>query len=52
MDRSVSAVHSRAEIGVLAVAYYGHAYALRMLFVIDRQSKNRIYYVNTALQVS
>jgi len=49
--RSVSAIHSRAEFDVLAVTYDAEtAYALpHVLFVIDRQSKNRIYYVNTKL---
>src|ERR1041385_8062009 len=49
--RSVSAVHSRAEFDVLAVTYDADtAYALpHALFIIDRQNKNRIYYVNTKL---
>src|SRR5215831_4888035 len=49
--RSVSAVHSRAEFDVLAVTYDPDTpYALpHTLFVIDRQSDNRIYYVNTKL---
>ena len=49
--RSVSAIRSRAEFDVLAVTYDADtAYALpHVLFVIDRQNKNRIYYVNTKL---
>src|ERR1041385_8745339 len=49
--RSVSAVRSRAEFDVLAVTYDADTpFALpHVLFVIDRQSKNRIYYVNTKL---
>src|SRR5215831_13331737 len=49
--RSVSAVRSRAEFDVLAVTYDADTpYALpHALFVIDRQSNNRIYYVNTKL---
>src|ERR1051325_9236893 len=49
--RSVSAIRSRAEFDVLAVTYDADTpYALpHMLFVIDRQNKNRIYYVNTKL---
>jgi hypothetical protein len=49
--RSVSAIRSRAEFDVLAVTYDADtAYALpHVLFVIDRQSNNRIYYVNTKL---
>src|SRR2546430_17204726 len=49
--RSVLAIHSRAEFDVLAVTYDADtAYALpHVLFVIDRQSNNRIYYVNTKL---
>jgi hypothetical protein len=49
--RSVSAIHSRAEFDVLAVTYDAETpYALpHVLFVIDRQSRNRIYYVNTKL---
>ena len=49
--RSVSAIRSRAEFDVLAVTYDAETpYALpHVLFVIDRQSKNRIYYVNTRL---
>ena len=44
-------VRSRAEFDVLAVTYDADTpYALpHALFVIDRQSKNRIYYVNTKL---
>ena len=49
--RSVSAIRSRAEFDVLAVTYDAETpYALpHVLFVIDRQGKNRIYYVNTRL---
>src|SRR4051794_36888085 len=49
--RSVSAVRSRAEFDVLAVTYDADTpYALpHVLFVIDRQSTNRIYYVNKKL---
>src|SRR5438132_416414 len=47
--RSLPAVHSRAEFDSLAVLYDPNtSYALpHALFVIDRQSGNRIYYVNT-----
>src|SRR5712692_1085224 len=47
--RSLSAIHSRAEFDSLAVEYDPNTpYALpHVLFVIDRQDKNRIYYVNT-----
>jgi hypothetical protein len=50
-SRSVSAVHSQAEFDSLAVVYDANTpYALpHVLFVIDRQDKNRIYYVNTRL---
>src|SRR5215831_12117572 len=49
--RSVSAIRSRAEFDVLAVTYDADTpYALpHVLFVIDRQNKDRIYYVNTKL---
>ncbi|PYS40181.1 MAG: hypothetical protein DMF71_13855 [Acidobacteria bacterium] len=49
--RSLSAVHSRAEFDSLAVTYDPDTpYALpHVLFVIDRQNHNRIYYVNTRL---
>jgi hypothetical protein len=49
--KSLSAIHSRAEFDSLAVTYDADTpYALpHVLFVIDRQSKNRIYYVNTRL---
>jgi hypothetical protein len=49
--RSLPAVHSRAEFDSLAVTYDADTpYALpHVLFVIDRQSGNRIYYVNTKL---
>src|SRR2546430_12816103 len=47
--RSLPAVHSRAEFDLLAVVYDPNTpYALpHVLFVIDRQNGNRIYYVNT-----
>src|SRR5437899_2027193 len=47
--RSMPAVHSRAEFDSLAVVYDPNTpYALpHVLFVIDRQNGNRIYYVNT-----
>src|SRR5436190_8195186 len=47
--RSLPAVHSRAEFDSLAVVYDPNTpYALpHVLFVIDRQNGNRIYYVNT-----
>jgi len=49
--RSLPSVQSRAEFDSLAVIYDPDTpYALpHVLFVIDRQSKNRIYYVNTKL---
>src|SRR3954463_13436284 len=49
--RSVSSIGSRAEFDALAVTYDADTqYALpHVLFVIDRSSKNRIYYVNTKL---
>ncbi|HYW69473.1 MAG TPA: hypothetical protein VE961_00475, partial [Pyrinomonadaceae bacterium] len=49
--RSLPAVSSRAEFDSLAVTYDPETpYALpHALFVIDRQSRNRIYYVNTKL---
>ncbi len=49
--QSLPAVHSQAEFDSLAVVYDANTpYALpHVLFVIDRQSKNRIYYVNTKL---
>lgn len=49
--RSVSSISSRVEFDALAVTYDADTqYALpHVLFVIDRQSKNRIYYVNTKL---
>ncbi|HYX28075.1 MAG TPA: hypothetical protein VE863_05875, partial [Pyrinomonadaceae bacterium] len=49
--RSMPAVHSRAEFDSLAVTYDADTpYALpHALFVIDRQNKDRIYYVNTKL---
>ena len=47
--RSLPAVHSRAEFDSLAVVYDPNTpYALpHVLFVIDRQNGNHIYYVNT-----
>src|SRR5207245_5357547 len=49
--RSLPAVHSQTEFDSLAVVYDANTpYALpHVLFVIDRQNKNRIYYVNTKL---
>ena len=49
--RSLPAVHSQTEFDSLAVVYDANTpYALpHVLFVIDRQNKNRIYYVNTRL---
>ncbi len=49
--RSLPAIHSQAEFDSLAVVYDANtSYALpHVLFVIDRQNKNRIYYVNTKL---
>ncbi|PYS25307.1 MAG: pyruvate, phosphate dikinase [Acidobacteria bacterium] len=49
--KSIAAVHSQAEFDSLAVVYDANTpYALpHVLFVIDRQNKNRIYYVNTKL---
>ena len=49
--RSLPAIHSQAEFDSLAVVYDANTpYALpHALFVIDRQDKNRIYYVNTKL---
>ncbi len=48
---SVPAIKSQAEFDSLAVVYDANtSYALpHVLFVIDRQQKNRIYYVNTKL---
>ena len=48
---SVPAVKSQAEFDSLAIVYDANtSYALpHVLFVIDRQQKNRIYYVNTKL---
>jgi hypothetical protein len=47
--RSVAALHSRAEFDSLAVVYEANTpYALpHVLFAIDRQNGNRIYYINT-----
>lgn len=49
--RSLSAVRSQAEFDSLAVVYDADTpYSLpHVMFVIDRQDKNRIYYVNTKL---
>ena len=49
--RSLPAIHSQSEFDSLAVVYDPNTpYALpHALFVIDRQNKNRIYYVNTKL---
>lgn len=48
---SLPALHFQAEFDSLAVVYDANTpYALpHVLFVIDRQEKNRIYYVNTKL---
>jgi hypothetical protein len=48
---SVPAIKSHAEFDSLAIVYDANtSYALpHVLFVIDRQQKNRIYYVNTKL---
>src|ERR1041385_2254127 len=50
-SRSLPTIHSQAEFDSLAVVYDPNTpYALpHALFVIDRQNKNRIYYVNTKL---
>ena len=47
--RSVGAIRSRAEFDTLAVVYDADTpYSLpHVLFVIDRQNRNRIYYVDT-----
>jgi hypothetical protein len=47
--RSLSAINSRAQFDSLAVVYDANTpYALpHVLFAIDRQDKNRIYYINT-----
>src|SRR5436190_12661760 len=49
--RSLPAIRSEADFNLLAVVYDPNTpYALpHALFVIDRQSQNRIYYVNTKL---
>ena len=49
--QSLPAIHSQAEFDSLAVVYDPNTpYALpHVLFVIDRQHNNRIYYVNTKL---
>jgi rifampicin phosphotransferase len=48
--KSLPALHSRAEFDSLAVVYDANTpYALpHVLFVIDRQNRNRIYYVDTS----
>src|ERR1700730_6383282 len=47
--RSLPSINSRAEFDSLAVVYDANTpYALpHVLFAIDRQNKNRIYYINT-----
>src|SRR6266403_2890565 len=47
--RSLSVIQSRAEFDSLAVVYDANTpYALpHVLFAIDRQNSNRIYYINT-----
>src|SRR5256885_15171654 len=47
--RSLLSINSRAEFDSLAVVYDANTpYALpHVLFAIDRQDKNRIYYINT-----
>src|SRR2546429_171873 len=49
--RSLPAIHSQSDFDSLAVVYDPNTpYALpHALFVIDRQNKNRIFYVNTKL---
>ncbi len=49
--RSLPVIHSRAEFDSLAVVYDPNTpYALpHILFVIDRQNGNRVYYINTKL---
>jgi rifampicin phosphotransferase len=48
-DKSLPAIHSRAEFDELAVTYDADTpFALpHVLFVIDRRDHNRVYYVNT-----
>src|SRR5258707_8904723 len=48
-QRSLRAIHSRAEFDSLAFVYDANTpYALpHVLFAIDRQNGNRIYYINT-----
>ena len=48
-EASPSAIHSRAEFDLLAVVYDANTpYALpHVLFVIDRQNRNRIFYIDT-----
>src|ERR1051325_9697333 len=50
-SRSLKSVNSQADFDSLAIVYDPNTpYALpHALFVIDRQNKNRIYYVNTKL---
>src|SRR5207237_10616165 len=49
--RSLPSIHSQSDFDSLAVVYDPNTpYALpHALFVIDRQNKNRVYYVNTKL---
>src|SRR5436853_6916526 len=49
--RSLPAIQSQSDFDSLAVVYDPNtSYALpHALFVIDRQNKNRVYYVNTKL---
>src|SRR5205807_8754090 len=49
--KSIAAVHAQAEFDSLAVVYDADTpYALaHVLFAIDRQNGNRIYYINTKL---
>src|SRR3989440_54924 len=49
--RSLPVIHSQSDFDSLAVVYDPNtSYALpHALFVIDRQNKNRVYYVNTKL---
>jgi rifampicin phosphotransferase len=48
-DKSLPAIHSRAEFDSVAVVYDANTpYALpHVLFAIDRRDNNRIYYINT-----
>jgi hypothetical protein len=46
--RSLPSIHSRAEFDRLARVYTDQPYALpHVLFVIDRQDNNKIYYINS-----